>query len=53
MVRVMCGGYVKGRKSAKELMPMLGLNETIYMLAMINSVCCCTHVLVRRVLMSC
>ena len=34
MVRAMCGVQIKGRKRAKDFMLMLGLNESIDVLAM-------------------
>ena len=37
MVRAMCGVQLKDRKRSKDLMLMLGLNETIDQLAMANS----------------
>ena len=38
MVRAMCGVQLKDRKRSTDLMFMLGLNETIDQLAMVNSV---------------
>ena len=38
MVRTMCGTQLKHRKRSKDLMLMLGLNETIDQLVMANSV---------------
>ena len=46
MVRAMCGVQLKGRKRSTDL--MLGLNETIDQLAMVNSVCCHGHFLRRE-----
>ena len=43
MVRAMCEVQLKDRKRA--MMLMLGLNETIYQLAMANSVCWHGHAL--------
>ena len=48
MVRAMCGVQLKGRKRSKDLMLMLGLNETIDQLAMSNSVRWYGHVLRRE-----
>ena len=39
MVRAMCGVQLNDRKRTKDLMLMLGLNETIDQLAMASSVC--------------
>ena len=57
MLRAMSGVQLKKRKGAKYLMLMMGLNETIDQLAMINSVRCCGHELrtevshdIRRIL---
>ena len=47
MVRAMCGVQLKERKTCTDLMPMLGLNETINRLAMAKSVCWYGHVLRR------
>ena len=47
MVRAMCGVQLKDRKRSTDLMFMLGLNETIDKLAMVNSVCWHGHVLRR------
>ena len=38
LVRAMCGVHLKDRKTSKDLMLMVGLNETIDQLAMANSV---------------
>ena len=38
MVRAMCGVQLNGRKSTENLMLVLGLNETIGQLAMVNRV---------------
>ena len=46
MVRAMCGVQLKDRKRSTDLMFMLGLNETIDLLAIANSVRC--HRLVLR-----
>ena len=43
MVRVMCGVQLKDRKRAKDLMLILGLNETDQ-ISMENNVCWCGHV---------
>ena len=48
MVRAMCGVQTKGRKRSKDLILMLGLNETAEQLAMANSVCWYGHVLRRE-----
>ena len=45
MVRAMYGVQLKYRKRSKDLMFMLGLNETIDQLAMANSVCWYGHAL--------
>ena len=45
MVRAMCVLQVKSRKRSKDLLFMLGLNETIDLLAMTNNVCWHSHVL--------
>ena len=45
-MREMCGVQIKDRKRAKDM--MLGLNETIYQLAMSNSVRCHGNVLRRE-----
>ena len=47
MVRAMCGVQIKDRKKYKNLMLMLGLNETIDQLAMANSVRWHGHMLRR------
>ena len=47
MVTAMCGVQLKDRKRSKDLMLMLGLNETISQLAMANNVCWYAHVLRR------
>ena len=39
MLRAMCGVQLKDRKRCKDLMSMIGLNETIDQLAMASSVC--------------
>ena len=43
IVRAMCGVQLKDRKRVKILILMLGLNETMDQLSMLNSVCwyCC------------
>ena len=48
MVGVMCGVQLKDRKRANDLMLMMGLNKTIYRLAMANSVRWYGHVLRRE-----
>ena len=48
MVRVMCGVKLKDIKSSTDLMFMLGLNETMDLLANANSVCWYGHVLRRE-----
>ena len=45
MGRAMGQVQPKDRKRSKDLMVMLGLNETTYHLAMVNSVCWYGHVL--------
>ena len=45
MVKVMCGVQLKDRKRSTNLMLMLGLFDTMYQLAMANSVCWYGHVL--------
>ena len=45
MMRAMCGVQLKDRKRSMDLTFMLGLNETICQLAMVNSVCWHGHVL--------
>ena len=45
MVRVKCGVQFKGRKRAKDMMLVLGLNETKDQLAMANSIHWHGHVL--------
>ena len=47
-VRGMCGVHIKDRKRSRDLMLMLGLNETMHRLAMANSVRCYGHVLRRE-----
>ena len=47
MVRTMCGVQLKDRKRSMDLMLMLGFNETIDQLAMVDSVCWYGHVLRR------
>ena len=47
-VRAMCGVQLKNRKISKDLMLMLGLNESIDQLAMANSVHWYGHVLWRE-----
>ena len=47
-MRVMRGVYHKGRKTAKNLLLMFGLNETIDQLAMASSVRWHGHVLSRE-----
>ena len=44
-VRTMCGLQLNDRKRTKDLIPMLGLIETISHFAMANSVCWYDHVL--------
>ena len=39
-VRAMCGVQLKDRKRSMDLMLMLGLNEAIDQLALVNSVLC-------------
>ena len=46
MVKAMCGVQLKDRTRSKD--SMLGLNETIDQLAMVNSVCWYDHVLRRE-----
>ena len=48
MVRAMCGVQLKDRKRFMDLMFMLGLNETIDLLAMAISVLWYGHVLRRE-----
>ena len=48
MVRAMCGVLLKDRKRSMDLMFMLGLNETMFHLAMTNSVHWYVHVLTRE-----
>ena len=48
MVRKMCGVQLKDRKGSTVLMLMLGLNETMYQMAMANSVHWYGHVLRRE-----
>ena len=48
MVRAMRGVQLKDRKRSKDFMLMLGLNETIDLLAMANSVHWYGHVLRRE-----
>ena len=48
MMRAMCGVQLKDRKRSTDLMFMLGLNETIDQLAMVNSVRWYCHVLRRE-----
>ena len=43
-----CGVQLKDRKTSMDLMFMLGFNETIYQLAIANSVCWHDHVLRRE-----
>ena len=45
MLRAMCGVQLKDRKRSMDLMLMLGLNETIDLLAMANSVHWYGHIL--------
>ena len=45
MVKAMCGVQLKDRKRAENLMLMLGLNESIDQLTMVNSVCWYGYVL--------
>ena len=45
MVRSMCGVKLMDKKSTKDLMHMLDLNETIDQLARVNSICWYGHVL--------
>ena len=47
-MRAMCGVQLKDRKRANGLILMLGLNETINHLAMVNSVCWYGDVLRRE-----
>ena len=46
-MRAICGVQLKDRKRSKDLMLMLGLNEAMDQLGMVNSVCCYGHVLRR------
>ena len=46
-MRAMCGVQLKERKKSTDLMPMLGLNETMDQLAMANSVRWYGHVFRR------
>ena len=48
MVRAICGVQLKDKKRSKDLMLMLGLNETMDQLAMTNSVCLYGHVFQRE-----
>ena len=48
MLRVMCGVQLKCRKSAKDLMLVLGMNATMDQLAMANGVFWYGHVLKRQ-----
>ena len=48
MVRAMCGVQPKDRKRSTDLMFMLGLNEALDQLAMVNSVHWYGHVLRRE-----
>ena len=48
MVIAMCGVHLKDRKRPKDLMMMLGLNEQIDQLSMVNSVHWYSHVLCRK-----
>ena len=48
MGRPICAVQLKDRKRAMYLMLMLGLNETIDLLAMTNSIHWCGHVLRRE-----
>ena len=48
MVRAMCEVQLKDRKIYTYLTFMLGLNESIYQLAMANSVHWYSHVLMRE-----
>ena len=48
MARATCGVQPKDRKRSTYLMLMLGLNETIDHLAMVNNVCWHGHVLRRE-----
>ena len=48
MVRAMCGVQLKNEKKSKNLMLMLGLNQTIDQLAMAISVQWYGHVLMRE-----
>ena len=48
MVRAMCGLQLKDRNGSRDLMLMLGLNETIDQLAMTNNVHLYGHVLRRE-----
>ena len=48
MVRAMCGVQLKGRKRTTDLITILGLNETLDQLAVVNSVCWYGHVLRRE-----
>ena len=45
---VICGVHLNDKKRSRELMLVLCLNETIYQLAMANSVGCYVHVLRRE-----
>ena len=47
-MRAMCGVHLKDREIAKDIMLMLGLNETIDQLTMANSVHWYSHVLRRE-----
>ena len=48
MVRAICGVQLKDRSRSTDLLFMLGLNETIDQLAMVNSVFWYDHVLRRE-----
>ena len=48
MVRTICGVQLKHRKRSMDLIFMLGLNETMDQLAMVNCVHWCGHVLWRE-----
>ena len=47
-VKAMCGVHIKGRKRAKDLMLIFGLNDTTGHLAITNCLCWCCHVLRRE-----
>ena len=52
MIRLMCGTQLKDRKTSKDLMLILGLNETIDQLATTNSVNWYGHLLQWRMVIS-